>query len=168
MTTAKISALATVLLAFLTACGSAGRPSPPAAPSPAATPSSADTQNSPEASAMRIRVTIGRTTLDARLLDNATARDFASLLPLAISMRDLHGEEKYGPLPRALAAGNGQSTHAAGEFGFWAPGTEIAVYYEDGESIPSPGIVMIGRIDGLGDLLSRSDDTVDITFSAAN
>jgi hypothetical protein len=117
---------------------------------------------------MRIRVTIGQTNLDATLLDNATARDFASLLPLTIHMMDLHGEEKYGPLPRPLSAGRGQSTHTAGDFGFWSPGTEIAVYYRNGDSIPGPGIVMIGRIDRLGDVLSQSDDGVDITFSATN
>lgn len=117
---------------------------------------------------MRIRVTIGQTALDATLLDNATARDFASLLPLTIHTKDLHGKEKYGPLRRPLAAGSGQSTHAVGDFGFWSPGTEIAVYYRDGGSIPGPGIVMIGRIDRLGDVLSQSDDAVDITFSAAN
>ncbi|WP_330276312.1 cyclophilin-like fold protein [Lentzea sp. NBC_00516] len=155
MNTAKISAFA-MILTLLTACGSVDQPS------------SANTQNPPEASAMRIRVTIGQTPLDARLLDNATARDFASLLPLTIHMKDLHGEEKYGPLQRPLAAGTGQSTHAVGDFGFWSPGTEIAVYYRDGESIPGPGIVMIGRIDRLGDALSQSDDTVDVTFSAAD
>jgi hypothetical protein len=159
MTRAAIPAFATtVILTLVAACGNAGQPSAP----------TAETQTSQEASAMRIRVMIGRTALDATLLDNATARDFATLLPLTIRMKDLHGEEKYGPLPRPLTAGAGQSTHEVGEFGFWSPGTEIAVYYRDGESIPRPGIVMIGRIDRLGDVLSESGDTVDITFSATN
>lgn len=164
MTRARIPVFA-MIVTLLTACGSASQPAVTSNP---AAPRSAAALNPSEPSAMRIRVTIGRTTLDAGLLDNATARDFASLLPLTIRMKDLHGKEKYGPLPRPLAAGSGQSTHAVGDFGFWSPGTEIAVYYRDGEAIPGPGIVMIGRIDGLGDALSRSDDTVDITFSAPN
>jgi hypothetical protein len=37
------------------------------------------------------------------LADNPTARDFASVLPLNVSMKDLFGREKYGDLPKALS-----------------------------------------------------------------
>jgi hypothetical protein len=172
--TAQWALAMTVVLVLLTAC-STGRPAMPGVTSTTATvtrpaPSpSTPTQNQTEASAVKIPLTIGQRALEATLLDNATARDFASLLPLTVHMNDLFGKEKYGPLPRALAAGQGQSSYEVGDFGFWSPGPDIAVYYHhDGEPIPDPGIVMIGKVTGLVDALPRNNGTVDITFSAQN
>ena len=52
---------------------------------------------------MRIRiVTEGGTTL-ARLEDNAAARDFASLLPMTVTLRDYARTEKIGDLPKRLS-----------------------------------------------------------------
>jgi hypothetical protein len=165
----------TVAFALVVACSSTGQPATPSSAAlstseaPQLAPSSSTgTRNSEETSTMKIRVAIGQKTLQATLLDNATARDFASLLPLTIRMNDLAGKEKYGRLPRALASGRGQSTHEVGDFGYWAAGPDIAVYYQDGESIPSPGIVMIGKVDGLGDALTQNNGAIDITFSAEN
>ncbi|MEU0945442.1 cyclophilin-like fold protein [Streptomyces canus] len=62
--------------------------------------------NTPEGTThMRIRLTAGDTVLDATLADNATAHKYASLLPLTLQMSDLFRREKYGHLPRPLAAG---------------------------------------------------------------
>src|SRR3954468_17194811 len=52
---------------------------------------------------MKININIGGKTLTASLADNATARDFASVLPLSVSMKDLFGREKYGDLRKALS-----------------------------------------------------------------
>src|SRR5689334_21963477 len=52
---------------------------------------------------MKINITIGGKILTATLADNATARDFVSVLPLNLSMKDLFGREKYGDLPKALS-----------------------------------------------------------------
>lgn len=93
---------------------------------------------------MRIRLTVGGAIATARLYDTATARDFAALLPVTITLHDLGGREKAGPLPRPLLAGDGQSTYRAGQLGYWAPSHDLAVYYhEDGFRIPPPGIVML-------------------------
>ena len=54
---------------------------------------------------MKININIGGKTLTASLADNATARDFVSVLPLNVSMNDLFGREKYGDLPKALSEG---------------------------------------------------------------
>ena len=45
---------------------------------------------------MKINIKIAGRTLTATLADNPTARDFASLLPLKVSMNDLFGRERYG------------------------------------------------------------------------
>jgi hypothetical protein len=74
----------------------------------------------------------------------------ASLLPLNLSLNDLFGREKFGNLPKALSE-KGARTHAyeVGDIAYWSPAHDVAIYYrQDSESIPSPGIIPIGKIDG--------------------
>jgi len=52
---------------------------------------------------MKIKIKIAGKTLTATLADNPTARDFASLLPVNLSMNDLFGRDKYGDLPRRIS-----------------------------------------------------------------
>jgi hypothetical protein len=54
---------------------------------------------------MRVRLTVGDQSATPTLADNPTARDFASSLPLTLTMHDLFGLEKPGTLPRALDEG---------------------------------------------------------------
>lgn len=98
---------------------------------------------------MKININIAGKTLTATLADNATARDFVSALPLSVSMKDLFGREKYGDLPKALSAkGPRKNTYEVGEIAYWSPDHQFAVYYhQDGESIPSPGVIPIAKID---------------------
>lgn len=63
---------------------------------------------------MRIRLAIGEAAATATLRGTETARAFAGLLPLTLSMNDLFGREKYGRLPRALSEGGHQFTYAVG------------------------------------------------------
>jgi len=98
---------------------------------------------------MKITINIGVKVLTATLADNATARDFASVLPLHVAMKDLFGREKYGDLPKALAeSGPRKSRYEVGEIAYWSPDRQFAVYYhQDGERIPAPGIIPIAQID---------------------
>jgi hypothetical protein len=98
---------------------------------------------------MKINIKIGEKILTATLADSATARDFAPVLPLNVSMDDLFGREKFGKLPKALSE-NGPRTHSykVGDIAYWSPAHDVAIYYrQDSESIPSPGIIPIGTID---------------------
>ena len=121
---------------------------------------------------MRIRLTAGEIVLDATLDDNATARDFASLLPLTLQMNDLFNREKYGHLPRSLTAGGKpQSSYEIGNIAYWSPGPGIAIFYDhDGPSIPAaPGIVILGEISSGADALKKKyDGTVDVTIEAVD
>jgi hypothetical protein len=100
-------------------------------------------------SAVKIKLTIDSKTLTATLTDNGTARDFASLLPLTLTMNDLFGREKFGHLPRAISTeGKRTHTYEVGDIAYWSPGPDVAIYYRaDGEKIPNPGIIVIGKID---------------------
>ena len=97
---------------------------------------------------IRVRITVGGKAVDATLADSVTARDFASLLPLTLAMNDLCRREKFAPLPRALSEqGKRSHDYAVGTIGYWAPGPDIAFFYrQDGERIPEPGLIILGKI----------------------
>jgi hypothetical protein len=59
----------------------------------------------------RVRITIRDRVLTAWLIDNETARDFITLLPVTVTMHEFRNREKYGRLPRSLVR-SGIGTHA--------------------------------------------------------
>jgi hypothetical protein len=98
---------------------------------------------------MRIRLKAGEKVLSATLIDSGTARDFASLLPLTLTMNDLFGREKFAHLPRPISEdGKRTRTYEAGDVVYWSPGPDVAILYRhDGQRIPAPGIIVIGKVD---------------------
>jgi hypothetical protein len=61
---------------------------------------------------MKIRLKVRDAVLTATLVDSEAARDFASLLPLAVTMNDLFRREKYAHLPRAISESGKRTSHA--------------------------------------------------------
>ena len=102
---------------------------------------------------MKINMTISDKIVSATVLDNETARDFISLLPLNLAMNDLFGREKFAALPRAISEkGPRTNRYQLGDIAYWSPASDLAIYYrQDGDSIPSPGIIPIARIDADSD-----------------
>lgn len=105
-------------------------------------------RRSPSADRMKIRLIINGRTITARTIDSATARDFVSLLPLTLTMDDLFNREKFGRLPRAIShEGKHTHTYSLGDIAYWSPGPDVAIFYHhDGERIPDPGVIVIGKI----------------------
>ena len=99
-------------------------------------------------SATRVRITVGDKSIVATLADSQAARDFASLLPLTLAMNDLYRREKFALLPRAISEqGKRTSDYAVGTIGYWPPGPDVAIFYrQDGERIPDPGLIVLGRV----------------------
>jgi hypothetical protein len=98
---------------------------------------------------MKIRLRIGNRPLTGTLIDSKTAQDFVSLLPITLTMNDLFGREKFAHLPQAIST-EGKRTHIyeVGDIAYWSPGPDVAIYYQhDGEKIPNPGIIVIGKLD---------------------
>ena len=97
---------------------------------------------------MKIRLTVNGKILTARVIDSPTAKDFIGLLPLTLTMNDLFKREKFGHLPRAISEdGKHAHTYALGDISYWSPGPDVAIYYHhDGERIPDPGVIVIGKI----------------------
>lgn len=102
-----------------------------------------------QAENMKIRLRIKDRVLTATLIDSKTARDFISLLPVKLTMNDLFGREKFAHLPRALSEDGARThTYEIGNLAYWSPGPDLAIYYHnDRQSLPAPGIIIIGKID---------------------
>jgi hypothetical protein len=86
----------------------------------------------------------GRVT--AELVDNDATRALVRMLPLTIEMRDHLRQEKTGRLPEPLPAAERQQDFAVGTLGLWGAG-DFVIYYRSGR-VPSPGIIMLGRVSG--------------------
>ncbi len=112
-------------------------------------PPNSPTNASPLKAGMKIRLKIEDKILTATLVDSETTRDFVSLLPLTLTMNDLFRREKFAHLPRAISEkGKRIHTYEIGQVVYWSPGPDVAIYYRnDGENIPNPGIIVLGKID---------------------
>ena len=64
-------------------------------------------------------------------------------------MNDLFRREKFAHLPRAISEeGKRTHTYEIGNVAYWSPGRDVAIFYRhDGEKIPNPGLILIGKID---------------------
>jgi hypothetical protein len=109
-----------------------------------------------QASTRKIAITVGDKVLTATVADSTTARDFVSLLPLTLTMKDLFKREKWADLPRPLSEGGERiRTYQVGDVIYWSPSDHVAIYYRhDGQPIPSPGIIVLGRIESGAEALN--------------
>lgn len=102
----------------------------------------------------------------ATLLDNATARAFAAMLPLTVRMGDHFGRELYGPMPKLTVSDPQQKTYKAGDIAYWPPAPGFAIYYTvGGPVIPGDGIALLGAIDTNLDIFSRGSTNVTIELA---
>jgi len=112
--------------------------------------------------AMNIRISSGDTVLTATMLDNATSRDFMSMLPLTLSIRDYAGTEKISDLPRELSTIGAPPgvDPSVGDITLYSPWGNLAIFYRDFGY--ARGLILLGRIDSGIDRLSRLSG--DVTF----
>lgn len=106
-----------------------------------------------ETKAMKIRLTINGKALAATLLDNATARDFHSLLPMTLKLEDYAATEKIAYPPRKLSTQGAPAgiDPEVGDIAYYAPWGNLAIFYKDFGY--SRGLVRLGRIDSGVELL---------------
>jgi hypothetical protein len=105
----------------------------------------------PRAGVLRIAIRMGDSTATGTLTDTPAARGFAAMLPVTIVARDLFGQAKAGKLPRTLAVEDtaGVSQYSIGDLGYWSPSGDLAIFCaDDGQSLPPPGLVRLGAVDG--------------------
>lgn len=82
---------------------------------------------------MKIRITINGKAIDATLDDTPVARDFASLLPLTLTLTDYASTEKVGDLPRTLSKEGAPAGYdpAVGDITYYAPWGNLAIFYRN-------------------------------------
>jgi hypothetical protein len=96
---------------------------------------------------LKIRIDVEGTPIMATLDDNATSRDFASLLPLTLSLDDYAATEKVSDLPRKLST-NGAPfgvTPVTGDLTYYAPWGNLAIFHKGFRY--SAGLIKLGKID---------------------
>lgn len=133
-----------ILLAWLVAAGSVWAASSVAATGMA----SRETVPGPEgAHRVTLHIAVGSKSMTATLEDNPTARDFAALLPLTVTLREFSPAEKVsGALPRRLSEEGAPATDAGavGDIAYYAPWGNIAFYR--GQGPDAAGVIKIARI----------------------
>lgn len=97
---------------------------------------------------MKIRITVGEKEVTATLNDSEAARDFASLLPLTLTLEDYNKTERISDLPKRLSTKGAPSGSdpRVGDIAYYAPWGNLAIFYQDFGY--SNGLVILGKIDG--------------------
>lgn len=112
---------------------------------------------------MELEITVDDEVLTATLDDNETARDFASMLPLTLTLEDYIGKEKVSDLPRELTTEGSPDGYDpdVGDITYYAPWGNLAIFYRDFDY--ASGLVRLGEIEGDLDALTASD-SVEVTL----
>ena len=123
----------------------------------------APTTPRPSSGITPVKVTVGDQSFTAELYDNPTAHDLADQLPLTLTMNDLNGLEKTGPLPRALTTDGVPrgSDPEPNEIGYYSPGHDLVLYY--GDVGYYDGIIRIGRFHNAIDRIADQPDGTTVT-----
>ena len=100
-----------------------------------------------EPTVTQIQFIIGGQALTATLDDTLAGRDFASVLPLELTLTDFASTEKVSALPRRLTTEGAPSSYAAsaGDITYYAPWGNLAIFYRDFRS--ASGLVRLGAFD---------------------
>ena len=112
---------------------------------------------------MKIRIVTGGRTLTATLEHNAATRNFVSLLPLDLTLRDYNQTEKIADLPERLSTDGTPDgiDPEIGDITYYAPWGNLAIFYRDFGY--SRGLVRLGRLgSGIEDLAASDDGPIRI------
>ena len=104
---------------------------------------------------MKIRIKIDGKAINATLDDNETSRDFISLLPLTLSLKDYAATEKISDLPKRLSTQGAPAGCKAsiGDITYYAPWGNLALFHKD--FVYSVGLVKLGTLDSGVEVLSQ-------------
>lgn len=113
---------------------------------------------------MKVRIDINGTPLIATLVDTPSARDFASQLPLRLTLTDYAGTEKISDLPRPLSTEGAPAgvEPAVGDLAYYAPWGNLAIFHRPADY--AAGLVRLGTIESGLEALRRPG-AVDVRIS---
>lgn len=103
---------------------------------------------------MKIKIRIGRLSLDAELNDTATAKDVAKVLPLRTAF-NTWGDEIYFTIPvEAELDDSAREDVDIGDLGYWPTGRAFCIFFgptpmsTPGKIIPASAVNVIGKVMG--------------------
>jgi hypothetical protein len=104
---------------------------------------------------MKIRLNVQGETITGTLVDSEASRDFASLLPLALTLTDYADTEKISDLSRRLSTTGAPAgvEPSAGDITYYEPWGNLALFYRDFGH--ADGLVKLGTLDSGLDIFSR-------------
>ncbi len=119
-----------------------------------------------EASTVKINIRLQDRVIPATLNDSKAAQDFASLLPLSLTLKDYASTEKVSDLPRKLSTDGAPPGFdpSVGDIAYYAPWGNLAIYYRDFEY--SSGLVSLGTLASGVDVFASSG-SMQVTFELA-
>ncbi|HDT6546020.1 TPA: hypothetical protein QFT03_003008 [Kluyvera ascorbata] len=96
---------------------------------------------------MKVEIVVNGETATATLYDTPTGRDFASLLPLSLTLQDYADIERISDLPRRLSTAQAPEgmTPEAGDIAFYAPWGNLAIFVQGRPYARS--LIPVGKID---------------------
>ena len=96
---------------------------------------------------MKIRLNVNGEIATATLYDNATARDFAALLPFSLTLTDFAKVERVGDMPRKLTTVGAPAgmDPVTGDLTYYAPWNNLAIFA--GDNVHARGLIPLGKID---------------------
>lgn len=101
-----------------------------------------------ETKRIKIKVTVGESTLTATLIDNATTRSLIAKFPLTVPMTNLYTREMVYRFPDPLPANEPQTSgYEVGDISYWTPRHSFVIFYEQNGEVIS-NLQKIGRFDG--------------------
>jgi hypothetical protein len=95
----------------------------------------------------------------ATLEDTPAGRQFAAMLPLQLDLHDPMGQAKSGQLAQRIEVSGAETVPdpSVGEIYYWPPSGDIGIFYDDlGHSVPPPGMVRLGVVDGKLDVIASA------------
>ncbi|MCG9698348.1 cyclophilin-like fold protein [Shewanella sp. Isolate11] len=107
---------------------------------------------------MKVSLTINGKQLMATLANNPTAKDFYTMLPLRLSLKDYASTEKIAYLERKLTKADAPAGTAGkiGDITYYALWGNLAIFYRDFGY--AAGLITLGRLSGDISLLSTAGD----------
>ncbi|MEW6113637.1 MAG: cyclophilin-like fold protein [Thermodesulfobacteriota bacterium] len=104
---------------------------------------------------MRIKITIGKLSVDAELNDTPTARKIAEALPIE-STFSTWGDEIYFPIPvNSPLDESAKEVVELGDLGYWPVGKAFCIFFgltpmsSSGQIVPASAVNIVGKV--LGD-----------------
>ena len=111
----------------------------------------------------QLRLTFGGGEAVIALEDNATTRDFLTMLPATLTFEDYAGSEKISYLTRELSTEDAPASYdpQVGDVTLYAPWGNLAIFYGDAGS--SSGLVPMGHVESGLEFLSAMDGEFEVS-----